>query len=224
MIAKVLALRGVGALSALLIAQATIAQAQPAPARAAPAPARPAAPAIARPALSYGAAITGLCVVSTNEALGSSSVGKSVSARMQVLEGQVTAELQPQGTALANEQRALEQSNATLEPAVAQSRIAAFNLKASEFQKLRDQRVQELEATKQKAVQRLLQELQPILQQVFQQKQCAILLEKDGAVLGVNPSMDLTPAATVALNAKLPSLTFDRERLAAQPAATAPTR
>jgi outer membrane protein len=225
MTAKVLALRGAGALSALLMAQATIAQAQPAPARPAAPAAAAAAPRPAGPAITYGPPIAGLCVISTQEALGASTVGKAVNARMEVLKQQVAAELQPQATALGNEQRTLQQTQATMEPAVAQNRIAQFNLKANELRKLEDQRSQELQATGQKALQRLMQELQPVMQQAFQQKQCTILLERDSSVLGVNPSMDLTGAAVAGLNARIQTFTFDRERLTAQqPPAAAPSR
>ena len=59
----------------------------------------------------------------------------------------------------------------------------------------------------------------------YQQKGCALLLDRQAVLLG-NPAMDITSAVVTALNAKLTQFTFDRERLdataAATPAATAP--
>jgi len=98
-----------------------------------------------------------------------------------------------------------------------QTRIAAFNLKASQFQKLTEQRGQQLDATRQKQVQRLYLELQPVLQQVFQQKQCSMLLEREGIVIGVNPAMDLTQAAILGLNGRITTITFDLEPPGATP-------
>lgn len=214
---KAIALSGAAALAILALCGSAVGQPARPAAPAAAAPARPAAP--AAPAIAHGPPIAGICVISTQEVLATSAVGKAVEQRMDMLKNQVNAELQGQATALGNEQRTLQGSAAGQDP----TKVAAFQLKASEFQKLRDQRVQELEATQQKALQRVLQELQPVVQQAYQQKQCSILLERDNGVMAVNPAMDLTPAAITGLNGKIQTITFDRERLEAQPAGTAPT-
>jgi outer membrane protein len=211
---KTFALRSAAALA--LLAMATAVQAQThsrsgsAAQRATLPSASPAASAppagSAGPAISYGPPISGVCVVSTQEVLAASAVGKSFADRMNQLKQQVATELQPQESALAGEQRTL-QAAATPD----QARVAAFNLTASQYTKLRDQRVQELDATNQKQLQRLYLELRPVLVQILQQKQCTILLEKDQAVIAVNPSMDLTPTAILGLNARIQTITFDRE-------------
>ncbi|MBV9994283.1 MAG: OmpH family outer membrane protein [Caulobacteraceae bacterium] len=212
---KTFAVRGATALALFALAPGVEAQTRSSTHSAHPAasPAPSAAPAPAGPSVTLGPPLTGVCVVSQAGVLASSAVGKSFNDRMNQLKQQVATELQPQETELATEQRTLQQAS-TQDP----TRVAAFNLKASQYSRLRDERVQELDATSQKQLQRLYLELRPILAQLIQQKQCSILLEAEQNVLAVNPAMDLTSAAVVGLNARIQSITFDREALPQQPA------
>ena len=166
--------------------------------------------------ITLGPPIAGVCVISRNQVFRESAVGKSVIQRLNTLENQVEAELQPQATALRSEQQALQQ--ATTQDA---ARANTFAQKANEFQRLQYQRSQEMEATKEKQIQRVMLEMQPVLLQIVQQKQCGLLLDGDGAALLANPAMDLTPSVIVGLNAKIQSITFDREVLSTQAAANA---
>jgi outer membrane protein len=164
------------------------------------------APGAAGPPINYGPPINGICVVSTSDAIAASSVGKAFSDRMTQLKQQVGTELQPQETQLASEQQALQRAGTP-----DQAKIQAFETKADAYQKLRQQRLQELDYTYNHQLQRIALELRPVINQVFQQKNCTILLERDNVVLGVNPAMDLTTAAIMGLNARMQTITFDRE-------------
>jgi len=202
-------------MSAFLLAQASIAEAQTA------APARPAA-APAAPAISHGPAISGLCMLSFDQAVQTSTVGRFVGTRMDQIVGQVKAELQPEATAIETEGRQLEASRSTLDAAAYQSRMANLNLRVSNYQKKSELRQREVEATEQKAINRISQELDPIVRQVYQQNHCSVLLNRQ-AVMVANPSMDITPAAIAALNAKITQFQFDREHLDTAPAGGAPS-
>jgi Skp family chaperone for outer membrane proteins len=199
---KTLALRGVTALALMALATATQAQSS----------GEGAAPPLPPPA--FGPAIAGVCGVSQSRVLGESAVGKSFSSRMDALKSQVISELQPQETELASEQKTL---SATASPDPAQ--VNAFNQKVSDFRRLQEQRSQELEATYQKQLRRLQLELRPVLVQAFQEKHCSLLLDEDSAVLIISPEMDLSPAAVLGLNAKIQTITFDRELMPAGGAA-----
>ena len=74
----------------------------------------------------------------------------------------------------------------------------------------------------QKALSRVGQEMEPLIRQVYQQRQCGLLLNRD-ALLLANPQMDIAPALVTALNGKNTQFAFDRERLDQQ-AAGAQTR
>ena len=150
MTSKVLALAGASA----LVAAAAVAQAQPAPA------ARPAVPAAAAAAssISHGPPINGMCMLAIDQAIQQSTVGRYVGTRMQQIVAQVKAELQPDETAITTEGRALEQSRATLDAATYQSRVANLNLRIANYQKKGELRQREVEATEQKALNRIAQE------------------------------------------------------------------
>src|SRR5204863_5936690 len=106
--AKVLALRSVGALALLALAQTTVAQAQPAPARPATAAPRPAVAAPAGPQIAFGPPIAGMCVVNMDGVAQSSTLGGAVLTRLQQLAQQVDAELKPEAQAIATENTQLE--------------------------------------------------------------------------------------------------------------------
>jgi outer membrane protein len=174
----------------------------------------------APPPITHGPPITGYCVFSLNEIIGASKVGQSVVARLKVLGGQVTAELQPEADAIRTESRTLESQASTMDQATLQARQANLQLRASNFQKREQLRQQEMQATQQKQFGVILRELDPIMRTLYQQKTCSILVDGDtGGVRIVNPAMDLSPAAVSALDLKIQSLTFDREHLDTQPAA-----
>ena len=181
--------------------------------------AAPAAP--AAPAVTHGPALPGVCTVSVEGAIATSTVGKYVQTRLQQIATQVEAELKAEQTAIQNEAKTLEGQRATLDQNTFETRAAALQVKANAYQRKEQQRGRELQATQQKALGRVYQELTPIVSQVYQQNKCSLLINRESVVLS-NPSMDISQAVVTGLNAKITQFTFDRERLdqAAAPAAT----
>ena len=201
-----------GLLTACAIAPAASAATAPA---AAAAPAAPAAAPIRQ-----GPPIAGFCVFSINEVLGGSKVGQAVVARLKVLGSQVNAELQPEADGIRTDERALESSQASLDAATAQAKRANLELRVSNFEKREQLRQQEMQATQQKQFAVVLKELDPIMRDLYQQRSCSVLVDGDaGGVRLVNPAMDLSGQAITGLDAKIQTLTFDREHLDQQPGA-----
>jgi len=191
---------------------APIASAATAPAAA---PAAPAAPPIRQ-----GPPIAGYCVFSINEVIGGSKVGQAVVARLKVLGSQVNAELQPEADGIRTDERALESSQASLDAATLQAKRANLELRVSNFEKREQLRQQEMQATQQKQFAVVLKELDPIMRELYQQRSCSVLIDGDaGGVRLVNPAMDLSAQAVTGLDAKIQTLTFDREHLDQQGAA-----
>jgi outer membrane protein len=184
--------------------------------------AQAAAPAAA-PAVTHGPALPGVCTVSVEGAIATSTVGKYVQTRLQQIASQVQAELSAEQTAIENEAKTLEGQRTTLDQNTFETRASALQVKANAFQRKEQQRGRELQATQQKALGRVYQELTPIVSQVYQQRQCSLLINRESVVLS-NPAMDISQPVVTALNAKITQFTFDRERLdqAAAPAAAAP--
>jgi outer membrane protein len=173
-----------------------------------------------------GPPIGGYCVFSLNEVIGGSRVGQAVVARLKVLTSQVTAELQPEADGIRNDERTLETQQATLDAASLQARRANIQLRVSNFQKREQQRQQEMQATQQKQFGVVLKELDPIIRELYQQRNCSVLIDGDqGGVRLINPTMDLSGQAVTGLDGRIQTLTFDREHLDAQSgAAPAPAR
>ncbi|HEY2179347.1 MAG TPA: OmpH family outer membrane protein [Caulobacteraceae bacterium] len=177
------------------------------------APAAPAAPSIVQ-----GPPIPGLCVMSVNQAISTSTVGRYVSGRMNQIVAQVKAELGPEDTAISTEGRALEAARPTLAAATFQSRAEALQARVNALRQKADLRQREVQATEQKSINRIAQELDPVARQLYQSRRCSILVNKDSVMIS-NPEMDLTSQAVSGLNARIQQFAFDREHLDTQPAA-----
>jgi len=187
--------------SVVALAIATSASAQTAPAAA------PAAPAV-----THGPALTGVCIFSSQRAVATSAVGKAVDARLKTIIQQVNAELTAERTGLDNEAKALDAKKATLAQDALEQQASALQVKANAWQRKGQLRQKEVEATEQKALSRVYQELDTPIRQVYQAQKCSILLDRESVMLA-NPSMDITDGVVTALDARIKTLTFDRERL-----------
>lgn len=178
--------------------------------------------AAAAPQVTHGPAIPGVCILSVDGAIGGSTVGQYVQTRLQQIATQVEAELKQEETAITTEAQSIEQQRATLNQDAFDKRRADLQVRLNAFQRKAAQRERELAVTQQKALSRVGQEMEPLIRQVYQQRQCGLLLNRDALLLG-NPQMDITPMVVTALNAKITQFAFDRERLDQQ-AAGAQTR
>jgi Skp family chaperone for outer membrane proteins len=188
----------------------------------APAAAAPAAP--AAPSVTHGAPIPGLCVVSVENAIGASTVGKYVNTRLQQLVGQVNAELNAEKTGIDNDAKALDGQRATLDQNTLEQRASALQVRANALQRKAQLRDREIQQTEQKAIGRVGQEMEPLIRQAYQAKGCSMLVNRNSIILG-NPASDITPQVVTALNGKITQFAFERERLdqqAAAPGSTAP--
>jgi outer membrane protein len=187
-------------------------------AAAAPAAAAPAAAPITPPP---GPAIPGVCVVSYERAVAQAQVGAALQTRLQQLAAQVQAELTPERTAIETEGKTLETQRSTLAPAVFEQRATALNARIEAYQQKEQQRSQELDATRQQQLQRVVAELNPIVVSIYTAQKCSVVMEAQGLV-AVNPAMDLTNQAITQLNGKMPTITFERTRLDQQQGAAPP--
>lgn len=174
--------------------------------------AKPAPAPAAAPAVTHGPAVPGVCVLSIEGAIGASSVGKYVSTRMEQIITQVNSELNGEKTSIDNEAKTLDGQRTTLDATALEQRAAALQVRANGLQRKASLRDREVQATQQKALARVGQELDPIIRQVYQQRQCSLLVSRDALVIA-NPAMDITPAVITGLNAKIVQFAFDRERL-----------
>ena len=177
----------------------------------------PAAPAPAQAQPLGGPVIAGVCLLSREAIFANVAVGKAASARLQELTRTAQAEIDAQRTPIETEARALEgqPDNAANQP-----RRQAL---ATRFQTLQSQAAQvgrEIEATRAKALERISTEAQPVIAQVYGQKNCGLLFDRNSA-LGGNFANDLTADVVRGLDARIQTITFERERLPQQQPAPA---
>ncbi len=197
---------GLCAASAALVA-ASSALAQAPAAAAAPTP------------VTHGPPITGVCLFSFQDAIGVSLVGKYIDQRMQQIVGQTNAELTGDKASLDNDAKALEARRATLDPTSFEQQAVGIRGRADALQRKAQLRDREVQATEQKAVARVSQEMEPYIRQAYQAKACSILLQRNAVIIG-NPAMDITQAVVTGVNGKFTQFAFDRERLDQPQAAT----
>ena len=143
---------------------------------------------------------------------GASTVGKYVQTRLQQISQQVQTELTAEQTALQNEAKALDAQKASLDQGSFDQKNASLQVRANALQRKAQIRERELQATQQKALGRVGQELEPVIRASYQQARCSLLIQRDAVVLA-NPAMDITPSVITGLNAKITQFSFDRERL-----------
>ncbi len=174
--------------------------------------AQAAAPAAAAPAITHGPALPGVCVLSVDGVIANSTVGKYVQTRLNQIGTQAQSELSAEQTAITNDAKALDGKKATLDQGAFDQQNAALQVRANAWNRKAQLRERELQATQQKAIGRIGQEMNPVVGTAYQQAKCSILIQRD-AVMVVNPAMDITQQVITGLNAKITQFTFDRERL-----------
>jgi Skp family chaperone for outer membrane proteins len=201
---KTTTVRALGVAGILAIAGGAMAQTAPA--------GPPAGPA-ALP-ISHGPALANVCIFNNARAMNESTVGKFVQTRLNQIATEANAEL-------AKDQKDLEAKAAQLD---ADSRSPTADGLAIEKRKLDLRaalgalddkgklRQAEVTQTRRNALGRIAQEMDPVLVQVYQQKQCSILLPAESVILA-NPAMDITGPVIAGTNAKIQQFTFAKERL-----------
>ncbi|HEX2814763.1 MAG TPA: OmpH family outer membrane protein, partial [Phenylobacterium sp.] len=164
------------------------------------------------PPVTHGPPIANMCIISVENAIGASTVGRYVDTRMQQIVAQTNAELTSEKKAIDADAKTLEARRATLDQTTLDQQVSALQVRANALQRKAQLRDREISATEQKAVGRIGQEMEPLIRQVYQQKVCSVLLQRTAVVIA-NPAMDITPPVIAALNGKITQFAFDRERL-----------
>lgn len=188
----------------------TIGGAQPAPS------AQPAAQPQGQPL--GGPVVAGVCLLSREAIFANAAVGKAASARLNELTRAAQAEVDAKRTPLEAEAKALEGQS---DSAQTRQRREALGTRWQALQLEAAHGSREIEATRAKALERIANEAQPVIAQVYGQKRCGLLFDR-GAALGGNFANDLTADVVRGLDARIQTITFERERLPQQPATPAP--
>lgn len=141
-----------------------------------------------------------------------SKVGQDVARQVEAYSTQAKGEITGQQKALQAEAAKLQQDVAILSPDAKAKKIADFDAKQNAMQAAAQKKEQMIQGGFLKAQQTVAQALEPILQNIMQQRGANLILDKQ-AVVYASPqavsAFDITMAAVDQLNQKLPSLKVD---------------
>jgi len=163
-----------------------------------------------------GPAIPGVCVYFNQQALAQSTVGQAVQTRMEQLAQEVQGEIAPYAQQLQTEYQALQTGASTIPADQLNQRRQALQQRAQEAQQLEQTRDGELRYTLTEQRKKISEAIEPILVAVYQEKGCGIMIDRESVFI-MNPAMDVTPLVIQRLNAALPTLSFNRMPVPAQP-------
>ena len=165
--------------------------------------------------LNSGPAIPGVCIYSNDQVLATSAVGKAFAARAQQLRAQAAAEISGEQTALQSDEKLLAGKRATLTQEQFAQQAQPLGQREQTLQQHAEQRSRELQATNQHQLQRLSEVIEPLVRTAYEAHHCSMLLNGE-VIMAANPAMNISGEVTQALNAKLTTITFDRESLPTQ--------
>lgn len=167
-----------------------------------------------------GPLIPGVCLLSREAVLANAKVGIYASQRIRQLTEEAQAEVNADRKPIEADVAAFRAQAAKMTPEQRVAQEKALAARLAPIQTKAEQRTREIEKTRAKAIDTIGQQLQPVIAAVYTQKACGLLLDRN-TVLGGNMGNDLTQAVVAGLDARLTSLTIQREDLsgAAQPPA-----
>ncbi len=163
-----------------------------------------------------------------NEAriLRESAVGIHIANELERIGTQMQAELAPLATQVQQENEALTSETSVLsEEAIRQrpdllTRLQALQTDAAAFEQRRQIAAAELQATERAAMQPVLAALQNVLQEIVEERQAILLLERAQVVFAAE-TIDVTDAAIARMNEVIPTTPVNRVRAPQTPAVPA---
>lgn len=159
-----------------------------------------------------------ILVMNEQRILRESAVGIHIASEIGRIGQEIEAELGPLSSQLAQENEALTAETSVLsEDALRQrpdliARLQTLQADAQRFELLRRQRAQEIQATERAAMQPVLQALQAVLQEIVEQRQATLLIDR-AQVVYADDSIDITDAAIARLNEVISTTPVNRVRL-----------
>lgn len=162
-----------------------------------------------------GPLIKGVCFLSKQAVVANAKVGQAAAERLKQLKAQAQAEIDATRGPIDVDGRALQADAAkTPAPPAAdiERRRQALQARVQALQALADLRSREMQATEAKAVGRVGTDMQPIVAASYKAHACGLLLDRTMVIDG-NMGEDLTAEVVKGLDAKVTTMTFDRESL-----------
>lgn len=170
-----------------------------------------------------GPVIPGVCLLSREAIYANAAVAKAAAARLKQLSDAAEAEIAADRKPLEADLEAFRAGAAKMTPEQRAARDQELATRLQPIQAKAQLRGREIEATRAKAMQRIADMTQPVIAAAYQQRKCGLLVDRN-SVLGGNLANDLTADVVRGLDAKVTTISFDRETLQAASAQQAPQR
>ncbi len=179
---------------------------------------RAAAACAAIAAASAAAHAQNVLVMNEERILRESAVGQHIASELERIGTEIQSELESLSAPIeAESERLNAETSALSQEAIAQrpdlmGRIQALQQQAQEYERRRQILAQELVITERQAMQPVLQTLQTVLGEIFEERDAVVLLERSDVVFA-GESVNITADAINRLNSRLSTTPVNRVRL-----------
>jgi Skp family chaperone for outer membrane proteins len=165
------------------------------------------------PAQAPASSAPGVCTLYREGIFGDSALGKHVGERLRQISEQDNAGLVGERSAFERDVAAFNAQRGTLPPEEAGRRAQALQARVGALQTKAESLQADLAATERDALQRILNEVAPIVTDLARQRGCGAVIDKKSVFLFLNdPSMDLTAEVVRRLDAKTTQMPVERRR------------
>lgn len=161
---------------------------------------------------SNGNPVPGVCLLSREAVYANAKVGQAATARLGQLGEQVRGQLASERKLLDADIQSFQQKQSSMSDAQRKQQGSVLQDRVQMFQAQADAVNQRIQLTREKAIQRIGQEAQPIVASSYTTHHCGLLLNRD-AVLAGNMTNDLTAEVIQGLDRKITTISFDLEPL-----------
>ncbi|MGE8289563.1 MAG: OmpH family outer membrane protein, partial [Stenotrophomonas sp.] len=149
-----------------------------------------------------GSAVQGVCMISREAIFANAKAGLSVTEQLQRLTTRAQEQLGSEQATLTTELQALGLAGAPVQESQLTAAQRAGLQKHQSLQQKAAEQARQIEQARVKALQRISEEAQPLIAQVYARHNCGLLLDRN-VVLGGNMANDLTAEVVQALDSKL---------------------
>lgn len=150
-----------------------------------------------------------ILIVNQAALLSQSQAGQNIAEQMATLQQTVNGELQTEAETITQEAEELQAQRDLVSEEVFLERARALAVRERSFPAFREVKLRELQMTQQRAVAEIGRALQPILQQVVEERGATLLLDRS-AVMYNSADTDITPDVMSRLNESLTSVPVER--------------
>jgi outer membrane protein len=164
---------------------------------------------------------TKVIVIDSGRIITESKAGQDIRTKLQGIETQMRAELQPDATVLESEGKAIETKTANMTPeamradAALKTEVEAYARKANDFNRKRQIVAQELALTERDALIKMNNAIATVLRDVVSETGANVVMERSSIVFS-DEATDVTASVISKLDAATPTIAVSRQKLPAQ--------